>query len=285
MGLKIRKDVIEMNELISADFSVLISIYKDDNPDYFKVALESVYNCQLLKPDEIVLVADGMISDAHLLIIDSFVKINPGILRFFPLEKNLGLANALNFGLKKCKHDLIARMDSDDISLPNRFLTQYNFMIENPKISVCGAYIEEVEPDTLDLICVRKVPITNNEILTFAKRRSPVSHPSVIFRKNVILRCDGYPPFRKSQDYALWSTLLQNGINFANIPEVLLKMRTGRELQNRRGFSHFKYEYAVLKYQYQIGFVSKFDFMINFAIRLFLRATPVFVRKFLYSMR
>jgi len=285
MDLKIKEDVIGMNDFQCADFSVLISIYKDDNPRYFREALESIYDSQLLKPDEIVLVADGMINDEHLTIIDSFINKYPDILQFYPLEKNQGLASALNFGLRKCKHDLIVRMDSDDISLPDRFSTQYKFMMENMSISVCGSYIEEVDPDTLNFICIRKVPIVTNEISKFAKRRSPVSHPSVIFRKSVVLQYGGYPPFRKSQDYALWSNLLKEGIMFANLPEVLLKMRTGQELQNRRGFSHFKYEFAVLKYQYKIGFISIFDFALNFGIRFFLRATPVWVRKFLYSMR
>lgn len=274
-----------MNEVNSANFSVLMSVYKNDNHKYFKEALDSIYSEQTLKPSEIILVADGKISFELISVIDDFKTKYPDILNFIQINDNVGLASALNYGLEKCNNDLIARMDSDDISLATRFEIQYHFMEKNYDVSVSGTFIEEIEPDSRKTIKIRKVPLEHTNIVKFAKRRSPVSHPSVMFRKSVVIKNQGYPNFRKSQDYALWSKLLVNGEIFANIPQILLKMRTGNELQSRRGFSHFKYEFAVLKFQYTIGFVSKYDFLVNFLIRFILRMTPLKLRVFFYSLR
>ena len=267
------------------DISVLISIYKDDDPCFFAEALSSIYSEQIKKPAEIILVADGEITAAHKKVIDEFNLTYPGVMTFLPLEKNVGLAAALNYGLAHCRHNLVARMDADDISVSERFALQHDYMSRNRDIGVCGGFVEEVEPDDLMILGIRKVPVTHQEILSFAKRRSPVSHPSVMFKKNLILSHGGYPDFRKCQDYALWSCLLTRGVKFANIPQVLLKMRAGNSLHVRRGFAHFKYELVVMKYQYQIGFISLVDFFINLSIRFTLRATPIFLRKFFYNLR
>ncbi|WP_171998139.1 glycosyltransferase [Cronobacter sp. JZ38] len=266
-------------------FSVLISVYKDDCPEYLRVALESVYNEQKVKPAQIVIVGDGQLTQELIDTITSFVqKVAGNIVDFFCLDKNQGLAVALNQGLARCKYDLVARMDADDISLPARFATQYDFMITHPEIDVCGTYVEEVESDTEKAIAIRKVPLTDAEIASFGKKRSPVSHPSVMFKKSTVLSFGGYPHFRKSQDFALWSLLLVNGAHFANIDQVLLKMRTGQELMARRGLGYLKYEYQVLKYQKKIKFINAFEFARFLAIRSIFRLLPNTFKKYLYNL-
>src|SRR5690606_26639930 len=132
----------------------------------------------------------------------------------------------LNEGLKWCRHDWVARMDSDDIALPERFATQAAFLAEHADVDVLGACIEERDLSMTQVLSRREVPCTHAEISRFAKRRSPISHPVVVFRKSAVLTVGGYPLFQRAQDYALWSLLLVRGYRFANQVECLLWMRT-----------------------------------------------------------
>lgn len=266
------------------EFSVLITVYKDDDEKFFKDALHSIYHDQTVKPSEIIIVADGPLNGKLNCIIDDFTVSCLCLVRFIALDINVGLAAALNIGLKSCSNELIARMDSDDVSLPKRFQLQLEFMNERQDVDVCGTYINEVDPETLTVLDTRKVPICHVDIIAFAQKRSPMSHPSVMFKKSTVLQYGGYPDFRKSQDYALWSLLLKNGVTFANLPEVLLLMRTGRDLHKRRGLSHFKYEMKVIYFQKKIGFITQKQFLINFLGRLALRVSPVFLRKIIYKV-
>ncbi|HFR1493467.1 TPA: glycosyltransferase [Shigella flexneri] len=260
-------------------------MYKNDLPQFFEVALRSIFHDQTLKPDQIVIVADGELHQTHIDIINSFIDdVGNKIVTFVPLPRNVGLANALNEGLKACRNELVARMDADDISLPHRFEKQISFMINNSEIDVCGSFIDEIETVTEEFISTRKVPLEHREIVKFARKRSAVSHPSVIFRKNTVLAVGGYPPFRKSQDFALWSLLIVHNARFANLPDILLKMRTGRNLMARRGLSYLLYEYKVLYYQYKIGFIRKNELISNAMLRTFFRIMPSKLKELMYSI-
>jgi glycosyltransferase involved in cell wall biosynthesis len=199
------------------------------------------------------------------------------------LSENVGLGAALNKGLGYCKYDLVARMDANDISLPQRFEKQVAFMTANPDISASGAIIEEWDESFSKFLNYRFLPQNNNEILKFAKKRSPLNHPVTIYRKSIVLSVGGYPPFRKLQDYALWSLMLKNNYKFANINEILLKMRCGEIFLNRRGLDYFKQEYVLFKYQKKIQFINAFEFLQNIGIRLLLRLSPNFIKKMLYK--
>lgn len=266
-------------------FSVLMSVYKNDNPEYFRIALHSIYHEQTLKPDQVVVVADGDLTPAQMSILSSFSEsIINEIVTFVQLPHNVGLAAALNEGLKYCHYEHVARMDSDDISLPFRFEKQIVYMFENPHVDVCGALIDEIDTDTGAYISTRRVPLSHDEIKLFARKRSAVSHPSVVFKKSKVLAVGGYPLFRKSQDFALWSLLLVNDAIFANLDEVLLKMRTGSDLMSRRGASYLKYEYQVMSFQREIGFITLGEFIKYATIRTFFRILPGTVKKMLYAI-
>lgn len=268
----------------SHKFSVLMSVYKNDDPEYFKVALESIYFDQTLKPSQVVIVGDGQLTPLQLAVLSEFTKkVGNDIVTFIPLPQNMGLAAALNAGLKDCRHEIVARMDSDDISLPHRFEKQINFMVENPSIDVCGAWIDEIDTKTESYISTRRVPLTHAEIKLFARKRSAVSHPSVVFKKSKILAVGGYPLFKKSQDFALWSLLLMNNAVFANLNEVLLKMRTGRDLMARRGLSYLKHEYQVMFFQRKIGFITSTEFLKYATVRTIFRLLPSSFKKMLYA--
>ncbi|WP_323860539.1 glycosyltransferase [Xenorhabdus szentirmaii] len=253
--------------------------------EYLKIALDSVYFDQVLRPKQIVIVADGKLTQQQDEVINEFSKsVGNNIVQIYKLKKNMGLAFSLNHGLKRCKFDLVARMDSDDISLPHRFLEQIKFMKSNPTVDVCGTYVNEINPETNQFISTRKVPLSQEEIYTFAKKRNPINHPSVIFRKDKIVTLGGYPLFRKSQDFALWCLLLKNGLIFSNIGVVLLEMRSGDNLLKRRGVSYLKYEIKVIKFQRKINFISTRELIYSFTLRAFFRLSPVFIRKILYKL-
>jgi glycosyltransferase involved in cell wall biosynthesis len=266
-------------------FSILMSIYHSDDPHYLDIALRSIYDDQILKPDQIVIVADGELRQTQLDIIEKFISDCPcGTAELIKLPYNVGLAAALNIGLEYCRNNLVARMDSDDISNPERFHKQVIFMSTHTEIDVCGSYIDEIDPITELYISTRRVPLFHDEITVFAKKRSPLSHPSVIFRKDKVLSVGGYPQFRKSQDFALWSKMLVNGAKFANISDVLLKMRTGNDMMARRGISHLKYEVKVLAFQRKIGFITTGQFIHFLAIRAFFRILPRNFKTLVYKI-
>ncbi|MBN1649496.1 MAG: glycosyltransferase [Spirochaetales bacterium] len=266
----------------TADVSVLIALYQKDNPVYFQQAMESIYD-QTVKPSEIVLVIDGPLEDNLEKIVTGYSHKN-GNLKIIRLPHNQGLASALNEGLKQCRHDIIIRADSDDICLEDRIEHQYNFLRHNRETDVLGAWVKEYTEDMNKLISVRKVPELDRDIKKKMKRFNCINHPASAFRKSSVLKTGGYPLFRKSQDYALWSKMATDGFTFHNLQTVLVKMRCGEEMMKRRNIRYFYHEYRVLKFQRQIGFINRLDFMVNLFIRFIFRIVPNKLKSGLYRL-
>ena len=262
-------------------FSVLMAVYNKENPNYLDEALNSIWDEQTLKPNEIILVEDGKLTTALDATIKRWKKKLGNILVVVKLEENVGFAKALNAGLEYCKYELVARMDTDDISLPSRFEEQIKFMEKNNQITVCGSYIQEFnESFTKQVI----LPVNQEYIKKFVKLRSPICHPSSVFRKKDILKVGKYPELRLGQDYALWSVLLARGYNITNIPHVLLRLRTSSDFFKRRGWDSFKYEVAVIKIQYEEGLINIFEVIKAVSLRFILRSSPVFMKKLAYKL-
>jgi glycosyltransferase involved in cell wall biosynthesis len=266
------------------NFSVLLSVYKKEKPEYLKRALESIYTEQTLKPTEIVLVEDGKLTDELDEVILDFQKKVGDVLKIVKIERNQGLANALNVGLEYCSYSLVARMDTDDISLPQRFEKQVAYMQKNPNISVCGSFIGEFDDTGEEIKQIVKLPVTHEETLRFVQLRTPIAHPVAMLRKSDIYAVGGYPPFPIGQDIALWSVLLARGYKLANIPEVLLKIRVNDNFYTRRSWEAFKSTIKVSKLQYAEGLINKKTFIRNVIARFFLRMSPVFLRKIAYKL-
>lgn len=266
------------------NFTVLISIYQKENPAWFDRAMESIWDDQIVRPSEIVLVQDGPLSGGLESVLVKWKTKLGDVLECVELEKNVGLSDALNIGLKHCSHELVARMDTDDVALPDRFLKQIPFMVTNPEIAASSAVLEEWDQDMTLRRGLRVLPTGVDAVRAFARRRSPLSHPLAIFRKSVIQEVGGYPPFRKAQDYALWSLLLSKGYKLANLPDVLLKMRTGNQMLDRRGWEFFQNEYQLFKYQRDIGFLSFADFWVNTLGKGVLRLSPTFIKRTIYKV-
>lgn len=260
--------------------SVLMSVYIKDSPVYLDQALKSL-SAQTILSSEVVLVEDGPISDELTDVIERYradLKI-----RSVKMAENRGLAVALNKGLKHCNNELVARMDSDDISLPRRFEEQIAFMKSRPHVTVSSAWVDEMESDMKSVVDVRRLPAEHEEICRFAKRRNPINHPVSIFRKSAVLAVGGYPKIRKAQDYALWSLMLVRGYCFANIPKVLLQMRTGSSLMMRRGLRYYRQEVSILRFQRKCGFLDWNDYYVNLIARALVRMQPSFIKRLMYS--
>jgi glycosyltransferase involved in cell wall biosynthesis len=262
------------------NFSVLMSVYINESASYLDECLNSLLN-QTLQATEIVLVEDGAITDSLAKVIETYSKILP--IKTVRLEKNKGLATALNAGLKNCSHELVLRMDADDISLPNRFESQVKFMLAHPEISVSSAWIEERDQLMGGAIVLKRLPEFHDEIVKFAKVRNPINHPVASFRKSAVLSVGGYP-IMYPEDYALWSLMLVRGFCFANIQEALLSMRTGEDFIARRGLNFLKKEISLLKYFRSIGFFGFWESVYYLSTRILLRISPSKIRALIYRL-
>lgn len=268
---------------MSINFSVLISVYKKEKTLFFNQAFNSIWTLQSLKPSEIVLVQDGPLSIELLNAIDNWKSIIGDRLKIVEISNNVGLGPALNYGLQHCKYDLVIRMDTDDIAHSERFHLQTNFMYENPNVSVSSGYIEEWDYDFQNKLHSRALPNRHQDILHFAKSRSPISHAACIYRKRDIMSVGGYPD-SYPEDYTLWINLLRNGKIMANIDDLLLYVRTGDEFYRRRGYQFFLGELKVLSLQRKYKMISDIEYIKYALYRFCLRTSPAIIKKTAYRI-
>ena len=262
------------------EFSVLMSVYQKDNPVWLEEALESVFT-QTVKPDEIVVVCDGSLTKD----LEGVLAQYTGKIILHRLAKNSGLGEALRQGVEKCSYPLIARMDSDDISLPDRFEKQLAYMEKYPKTAVLGGWIQEIDGETLKPIAIREVPCTNTEIKKFIKTRSPFNHMTVMYRKSAVLAAGNYQPFHLMEDYYLWARMAVRGFEMANLPDILLNARVNAKMYGRRGgLKYFKSNYAMSKKLRELGLISLPTFLFNTLVRFCVQVLmPNCVRSYFYK--
>ena len=239
-------------------FSVLMSIYKKENTEYFKQAMDSVIN-QTLAPEQIVLVRDGEVPELLQQTIDEYLQKYPELFTYVPLEQNGGLGNALNLGLNYCRNELVARMDTDDICIPDRFEKQIAVFKENPEIDIVGGNIAEFSETVDKIIDYRVVPKTHEEISKMLKTRSPFNHVTVMFKKQAVLNAGNYQHFHFVEDWYLWIRMYLSGCKFANLDENLCFVRVTDMSDRRGGYKYYKSLKNLLKYMREkkmIGFFS-----------------------------
>lgn len=249
-------------------FSVLMSVYKNDTPLFFARAIDSVLN-QTIPPAEIVLVRDGEVPDELQQTIDSYCRKYPELIRYIPLEANGGLGNALRIGVERAKYDLIARMDSDDVALPNRFELQAKAFEEHPEVGIIGGQITEFIDTEENIVSRRVVPTGHEEIVEYCKTRSPMNHITVMFRKSAVLGAGNYMDLYFAEDYYLWCRMLANGCRFLNLSEVLVNVRVGAAMYRRRGgWKYFRSLKTIEKFKLSARLNSRVAFLKNITIRM-----------------
>lgn len=239
-----------------------MSVYYKENPEHFRTSIESMIN-QTLKPDQIVIVKDGKLTAELNGVIDQYVSSYPGLFTIVPLKENVGLGLALNEGLKACRNELVARMDTDDISLPERCELQVNEFIKNKELTIVGTQIDEFNDDPSNIVSSRIVPINYDNIIKFSRRRNPFNHPSVMYRKSHVLNCGGYKNLRRNQDFDLFVRMINSGYKAININKSLLLFRANNDnLKRRKSWEKCKSNITIVYNFWRKGYSSFIDFII-----------------------
>lgn len=267
----------------TADFSVSVCVYKNDSPEYFKEAIESVIN-QTAPPSQVVIVVDGEISDALDLIVSEYES--DSLFDIIRLPENTGHGNARRVGLEKCTNELVAIMDADDIAIPTRFEKQLEMFKKDKNLCVCGGNIAEFEEDPKNIISYRCVPSSDEEIREYMKKRCPFNQMTVMFKKSAVQAVGGYVDWFRNEDYYLWLRLMQNGAVFANSEEIFTKVRVEKDTYHRRGgVNYFKSEYKLQKYMLENKIIGHVTFLFNvikrFAVQVLL---PNSARRTVYNI-
>lgn len=244
-------------------YSVLMSLYKKENPLFFQASLESIIN-QTVPPDEIVLVEDGPLTEELYAVIEKYRK----YIRIVKNKKNIGLGLSLKKGVKACKNLLIARMDTDDIALLNRCEKQLIYFEKNPSISILGGQIEEFISSTNNIVGKRVVPNSDRQLKEYIKKRCPFNHMTVMFKKDDILNVGNYKDWFWNEDYYLWIRLALAGYKFANLPDTLVYTRVGAEMYQRRGGrKYFISEIKLQKYMLDKKMIGIGTYLTNITLR------------------
>lgn len=250
-------------------FSVITSVYKKDNPDFVQSALDSMLVNQSVKPSEIVLVRDGQVPPKLDGILDEYESRYPDVFNIIRLEQNGGLGNALKLGVENAKYELIARMDSDDICLPDRFEKQLYYMESHPEVDIVGGQMTEFIGDSSNIVGKRIVPLENDAILEFMKSRCALNHVTVMFRKDAVLKSGNYQDWFWNEDYYLWVRMWLNGCKFGNLDSVLVNVRSGADQYARRGgMKYFKSEKGIQKYMLNNHLINGEGYFVNVTKRL-----------------
>ncbi|MCR5430703.1 MAG: glycosyltransferase [Eubacterium sp.] len=266
------------------NYSVLMSVYKKEKPEYLKTAIDSMLE-QSVATNDFVLVCDGPLTDSLDEVISNFERSNPGLFNVVRLPENVGLATALNEGIKHCKNDIVARMDSDDYSKSDRIKKQLDAM-EEKGVDIVGSNVFEFDGDITNLTHSRNLPEFDEDIREFAKSRSPFNHPSVVYKKSKVELLGGYGKFDYFEDYYLWVTLLQNGCKGYNVQEYLVLMRSGEDLYLRRGGKEYaKCVLAFKKHMLSIGYITRMNYLTQTTARVLVAVMPNNLRAKVYKKR
>ncbi|QBQ64343.1 glycosyltransferase [Actinobacillus indolicus] len=261
-------------------FSVLMSLYFKEKPEYLTECFESLKN-QTVQADEIVVVFDGAITPELEQVVQNFAEILP--LNIVRLAQNQGLGKALNHGLTHCKNEWVFRMDTDDICIPERFEKQVAFVEQNPDTIIFGGQIAEFGSDINDIVSYRRVPTETKAIVEFTQKRCPFNHMTVAYQKNVVLECGGYQDLQ--EDYYLWIKLVALGKKVANLPEVLVYARVGNGMVGRRrGIAQAKAEWRLFKLKHRVGMQNVVSGLITFTMRVIPRLLPTTLLTHFYKL-
>lgn len=249
-----------------------MSIYKSDVPEYVRIALDSILN-QTLLPNEIVIVGDGpvpapleqVIRDVQSSISGSNLPVE---VNYLPQEKNRGLGEALRIAVENAKYDYLARMDSDDICMPDRFEKQMRCFEEDSDLSIVGGMITEFVDSPDNVVDKRVLPLDDEGIKRFMRSRCGVNHVTVIFKKADLLRSGNYRSDYRQEDYYLWARMLKAGCKFRNIPDVVVNVRSGYDQFARRsGWNYYLDHCAIFRFMYREGLITLPRLVYNYVVR------------------
>lgn len=264
------------------NYSILQTVYKSDNLNHLRATIESMLS-QTLRSDDYVIVEDGPLADELENLIRSYVNQYPEI-NVVRLPKNVGLGKALNEGLAVCRNELIARMDSDDISMPKRCEKQVKAFEDDPKLDIVGCPVKEFVGTPDNIVGKREVPLDNEAIHKYVRRRDPFNHPTVMYRKSKVMKFGPYGDYRKNQDTDLWIKLLSNGCKARNLDEYLLMFRFDEgTYKKRKSWTNTKTLINIRWQAFKDKYCSLTDFIVVAGTQLAIYIMPSGLQRFIYQ--
>ena len=263
------------------NFTALLSLYAKEQPDYLRQSLASLA-AQTQPAAEVLIVLDGAITPALEAVLAEFATQLP--LNIIPLPENVGLGRALNHGLQHARHEWIFRMDTDDIAAPTRFAEQCAYLAAHPHIALLGGQIAEFADHPAHSHASRRVPLTQPEIIAYAKQRNPFNHMTVAYTKSAVQQAGGYQHHLYMEDYNLWLRMLAQGTPAANLPQTLVHARAGNAmLQRRRGWAYIRSEWQLMRLKHQLRFQAALPALATFLLRSLPRLLPAALLGKLYA--
>lgn len=262
------------------DFSVLMSVYIKEKPEYLEECLKSLDN-QTLKANEIVIVQDGPITDELKEVLNKYKALGLPI-KDVILAENQGLGIALSYGIKECSNEIVARMDTDDIAIPTRFEKQIKFLVDN-NLDVCSSHIKEFEDNPENIIATRMVPLTHEEILKYQKKRSAFNHMAVMFKKSSVLKAGNYKNCPLMEDDMMWVDMILSGARCGNMDDYLVIARTNSSMIDRRGgYKYYKKYKSGRKMIRKTKYISWWDYEKTCIIQFIVCMMPRKLRRFVF---
>ncbi|MBU3073198.1 glycosyltransferase [Clostridium estertheticum] len=265
------------------NYSVLMSVYYKEQPQFLQASIQSMLD-QTVLTNNFIIVCDGKLTYELDKVITHYQESYPNILNVIRLSENKGLGNALNIGLTYCKNSLVARMDSDDISYPNRCELQLKCFEKN--VDIVSAAVEEFSNDIRKVTAIRNLKEKHVEILKISKSRNPFNHPCVMYRKETVFKAGNYQEFYLYEDYYLWIRMLQGGAVGYNIQIPLLHMRAGEEMYRRRGgYKYFLSSKKFQRYLLDNQIIGFWKYIYNTVIRFLVQVIiPDCVRRYVFRV-
>lgn len=243
------------------NYSVLMSVYYGEKAENLRLSANSIFT-QTVPTNDFILVCDGPLTEELDTVISQLLSEHSDTLRIIRLAENRGLGYALNEGIKECKNELVARMDSDDVAVSNRCELQLLKFQEDPALAIVGGAIDEFEETPSNIVSHKSMPEEHDDVIRYARIRNPFNHPTVMFRKSAVLEVGGYPLRILHEDYALWANMILNGVKVCNLPDTLCYMRVGEGLYSRRGgLSYLKLAIKLRWHLYKTGLYTFWGFI------------------------
>lgn len=264
-------------------FSVLMTVYAKEKPSFLDQALKSIEN-QTVKPLKIIIVEDGPLPDSLNKVIQRHQLMYENMYQVIKLPQNVGRGLASRRGIEEVRTEWVARMDSDDVSVPYRFELQLKAITEHPNVVVVGGVVEEFAGSINNIVGIKKVPLHNDEIINYANYRNPINNPTVMFRKQSLIEIGNYSSLNILEDYDLWVRFISNGYELMNIDSTLVRMRVNEGMYKRRGGIKFLCTYIRMKNKWHgMGVGTYKTTIISDSVMLVNTLLPEGLRKILYQ--
>lgn len=262
-------------------FTLLLPVYAKDRPDFLRLAFESSVQGQTLRPAAAVIVQDGPVPEALAAELRRLAETSPIPLEIVVLPENRGLTEALNAGLAACRTEVVARMDADDVSEPERFERQWALLSDG--YDLVGTGMAEFEQDPDSVSATRVPPVGAERIRAHARTHNPFNHPTMMYRVAAVERAGGYQPFGKMEDYWLGVRLIASGARVENLAEPLLRYRVGSGAFARRGgWAEARTEWRLQAELRRMGFVTTGEYLRNVVIKGAYRLMPAWAKRILF---